>query len=66
MDSLAAVKRRRLSLFTVLGDGISLQIIYVIICVVIHRQTADRDPHLIKTNRHQNASILHMDDTSTT
>lgn len=36
-----------------LGDGISLQIIYVFICVVIHRQSGDRDPHLIKTNRHR-------------
>lgn len=36
-----------------LGDGISLQIIAVIISAVIHRQSGDRDPHLIKTSSHQ-------------
>lgn len=40
------------TLLTVLGDGISLQIIDVIICVVIHRQNGGRDPHLIITNRY--------------
>lgn len=40
------------TLLTVLGDGISLQITDVIICVVIHRQNGGRDPHLIITNRY--------------